>query len=354
MAGRWRSRRNSKTAGGWPWPAAPLGVRSTAPPYWPRNWPRALSNPDEPSYRRLRTGRAFPEESALSNETLTAQGTLELGLAGDGALRWAVADITDVMEEVRDRFDLWPVPAAALGRCLAGAALLQRLSTKTPSRLVLEVRGDGPILRVLAEADDAGNLRGLVGDGRVQVPDWPGGKLGVGRAVGRGYLRVLREYERGNSYHSQVELVSGEIGEDVAHYLAQSEQARSAVLRGVLGKPSGVAAAGGMVVEVLPGAPEETIARLESNIAGIRGVSHLLEEGGAEHVVEQVLAGFDREGKEVRPLRYRCRCSREKLLNHLTLLPAEDRDYLKADDGAIEADCAFCGTRYRYPPEELT
>jgi len=277
-----------------------------------------------------------------------------MGLAGDGALRWAVVDITDVMEKVRDQFDLWPVPAAALGRCLAGAALLQRLADKTPSRLLLEVRGNGPILRVLAEADDEGNLRGLVGDGRVQVPDWPGGKLGVGRAVGKGYLRVVREFERGNSYQSQVELVSGEIGEDVAYYLSQSEQTRSAVLLGVLGKPSGVVAAGGMVVEVMPGAPEETIARLESNIAGIRGISHLIEEGGAEHVVEKVLAGFDREVKEVRPLRYRCRCSRERLLNHLVLLPMEDRDYLKADDGAIEADCAFCGTRYRFAPEELS
>ena len=286
--------------------------------------------------------------------TTTVQGTLELGLAGQGALRWAVADITSVMEEVRDRFDLWPVPAAALGRCLAGAALLQRLADKTPSRLLLEVRGNGPILRVLAEADDAGNLRGLVGDGRIQVPDWPGGKLGVGRAVGKGYLRVVREYAKGNSYQSQVELVSGEIGEDVAYYLSQSEQTRSAVLLGVLGKPSGVVAAGGMVVEVMPGAAEETIAQLESNIAGIRGVSHLIEEGGAEHVVEKVLAGFDREVKEVRPLRYRCRCSRDRLLNHLALLSMEDRDYLKADDGAIEADCAFCGTRYRFAPEELS
>lgn len=292
----------------------------------------------------------------MNEPTLSAQGTLELGMAGDGALRWAVADITEVMEDVRDRFDLWPVPAAALGRCLAGAALLQRLSTKTPSRLMLEVRGNGPLLRVLAEADDEGNLRGMVGDGRVQVPDWPNGKLGVGRAVGKGYLRVLREYERGNSYQSQVELVSGEIGEDVAYYLSQSEQTKSAVLLGVLGKPSGVAAAGGMVVEVLPGAPEATIARLESNIsgiAGIRGVSHLLEEGGAEHVVEQVLAGFDREVKEVRPLRYRCRCSRERLRRHLILLSTEDRDYLRDDEGAIEADCAFCGSRYRFTPEEL-
>lgn len=284
---------------------------------------------------------------------MAAQGRLELGLAGRGAFRWAVADITDVMEEVRDRFDLWPVPAAALGRCLAGAALLQRLSAKTPSRLMLEVRGNGPLLRVIAEADDAGNLRGMVGDGQVQVPDWPGGKLGVGRAVGKGYLRVLREYEGGNSYQSQVELVSGEIGEDVAYYLRQSEQTPSAVLLGVLGKPSGVAAAGGMVVEVLPGAPEDAIARLEENIAKIRGVSHLLEEGGADHVVEHVLAGFDREVKETRPLRYRCRCSRERLLHHLTLLPAEDRDYLREDDGSIGADCAFCGSHYRFTPEEL-
>jgi molecular chaperone Hsp33 len=290
---------------------------------------------------------------AVNETPVTAQGTLELGMAGNGAFRWAVADITNVMEELRDRFDLWPVPAAALGRCLAGAALLQRMSTKSPSRLMLEVRGDGPLLRVLAEADDAGNLRGIVGDPRVQVPDWPGGKLGVGRAVGKGYLRVLREYEGGNSYQSQVELVSGEIGEDVAYYLSQSEQTRSAVLLGVLGKPSGVVAAGGMLVEVLPGAPEETVARLESNIAGIRGVSHLLEEGGAPHVVEQVLAGLDRETKEVRPLRYRCRCSRERLREHLVLLSAEDRDYLREEDGSIKADCAFCATQYLFTPEEL-
>ncbi len=253
----------------------------------------------------------------------------------------------------RGRFDLWPVPAAAFGRCLAGAAILQRLSTKAPSRLLLEVRGDGPILRVLAEADEEGNLRGIVGDGRVQVPDWPGGKLGVGRAVGKGYLRVVREYGDGKSYQSQVELVSGEIGEDVAYYLSQSEQTRSAVLLGVLGKPSGVAAAGGMVVEVLPGAPEDTVSRLEENIAKIRGVSHLLEEGGADHVIEQILAGFDRELKETRPLRYRCRCSRERLRQHLGLLSAEDRDYLREEDGRIEADCAYCGVRYRFSPEEL-
>jgi molecular chaperone Hsp33 len=290
----------------------------------------------------------------MQTETATEQGgRLELGLAGNGALRWGLADLTAVVQEARDRRDLGPVATAALGRSMAGAALLLRLATKTPSRLVLEVRGDGPILRVLAEADKEGNLRGLVGDERVDVPHYDNGKLAVGRAVGKGFLRVLRELDGGGGYHSQVELVSGEIGDDVAHYLAQSEQTRSAVLLGVLGKPSGVAAAGGMIVEVLPGADDAMIDKLEKNIAGIRGISELLEQGGTAHVAETVLAGLDREVKEVSTLRYRCRCSRERLLQHLVMLTAEDREYLRREDGTIDADCVFCGTHYLFTPEDL-
>jgi molecular chaperone Hsp33 len=280
-------------------------------------------------------------------------GLLQLGLAGDGALRWAVADVTRIVEEARGRLDLSPVAAAALGRCLAGAALLLRLATKTPSRLLLEIRGDGPLGRVLAEADQEGNLRGMVGNPHVDVPNTPEGKLAVGRAVGKGTLRVLREHEGGASYHSQVALVSGEIGDDVAHYLEQSEQSRSAVLLGVLAKPYGVAAAGGMIVEVLPGAPEGTLARLEKNIAGIPGVSHLVEAGGSGNVVETLLAGLDREVRETQALRYRCRCNRERLLQHLVLLSDDDRDHLRGEDGTIEADCAFCGSKYVYTPAEL-
>jgi molecular chaperone Hsp33 len=291
--------------------------------------------------------------SGIVKPEIDAPGLLQLGMAGEGALRWAVADVTEVVEEARGRLDLSPVAAAALGRCLAGAALLLRLSTKAPTRLVLEIRGDGPLGRVIAEADQEGNLRGMVGDPHVDVPPTPAGKLAVGRAVGKGMLRVLREHEGGGSYHSQVELVSGEIGEDVAHYLKQSEQSRSAVLLGVLAKPFGVAAAGGMIVEVLPGAPEETIARLEQNIAGIPGVSHLVEAGGSGHVVETLLAGLDREVHETRPLRYRCRCSRERLLHHLVLLSDDDREHLRSEAGTIEADCVFCGSRYVYTPAEL-
>jgi len=281
-----------------------------------------------------------------------SEGLLRLGLAGEGAFRWAVADVSAIVETVRGRVDLSPVAAAALGRSLAGAAMMLRLATKTPTRLVLELAGDGPIGRVVAEADAGGNLRGMVGEPRVDVPHYENGKLAVGAAVGQGFLRVLREHP-GGSYRSQVELVSGEVGDDVAHYLVQSEQTRSAVLLGVLGRPSGVAAAGGLIVEVMPGAGDEALCRLEANLAAIPGVSWLMEEGGVDRVLDAVLAGLGREVHEEQPLFYRCRCSRDRLRRHLELMSDEDRDYLRDERDEVEAECAFCGTTYRFAAAEL-
>ncbi|HEX6199236.1 MAG TPA: Hsp33 family molecular chaperone HslO [Thermoanaerobaculia bacterium] len=285
-------------------------------------------------------------------ERVSAEGALEMGLAGGGWLRYGVADLGEVVEEARVRLDLSPIAAVALGRSMAAAALLLRLAEKTPSRLVLEVRGSGPLRSVLAETDEAGHLRGTVGNPRVDLPHGEGGKLAVGAAVGAGTLRVVRELA-GGSYASQVELVSGEIGLDVAHFLRQSEQTRSAVLLGVLTRPEGVAGAGGLIVELLPGAPEEVISTLEGNLARVAGVSRLLEEGGREQVLDAVLAGLDRETVERRPLLHRCRCSRERLGRHLTAVPDEDVAELLTDEGVVEAECVFCGARYVYAPDEL-
>lgn len=296
---------------------------------------------------------ALGAEPGAREAAVAPERRLQAGMAGAGALRWVAADVTDIVREVRDRLDMTPVAAAALGRAVAGAAMLLRLATKTPSRLVLDIRGDGPLRQVLVEVDAEGNIRGTVGNPRAVVPDLPNTKLAVGDAVGSGRLRVLREFGDGGSYHSHVNLVSGEIGDDLAHYLDQSEQARSAVLVGVLGRKTGVAAAGGVIVEVLPGAPEEVVARLEANLAAMPGVSWLLEEGGVDRVLDQALAGLDRTLEETAPLRYRCRCSRERLQRHLVLLSADDRDYLAEEDGAIEADCVFCGNHYRFTSDEL-
>jgi molecular chaperone Hsp33 len=150
-----------------------------------------------------------------------------------------------------------------------------------------------------------------------------------------------------------VELVSGEIGLDVAHYLQQSEQTSSAVLLGVLTRPDGVTGAGGMIVEVLPGAPEEVVAALEGNLSGLGGVSRLLEEGGPEQVLDAAFAGMDREVLETRTLRHRCRCDRERLRLHLSALSAQEQRSLRTERGVIEGDCVFCGVQYVFAPEEL-
>jgi len=283
-----------------------------------------------------------------------AHGSLRLGLAGGGALRWAVADLSEIVETARARLDLSPVAAAALGRSMAGAALLLRLAAKTPTRLVLEISGDGPLGRVLAEADQGGNLRGMVGNRLVKVPDYPDGKLAVGTAVGAGFLRVQREHPTGH-YRSQVALVSGEVGDDVAHFLAQSEQSRSAVLLGVLGRPepAGVAAAGGMIVEAMPGAEEAVLGRLEANLAAVPGVSRLMEDGGLDAILEAVLAGLDPEVRESRELYLRCRCDRDRLRHHLSVMSEEDRTSLQEESGELEAECVFCGTTYRFAAAEL-
>jgi len=281
------------------------------------------------------------------------EGSIRLGVAAGMDLRWAAVDLTAAVEEARLRHDLSPVAAAALGRALAGAVLLLNLSARACRRLMVTVTGDGPLGRVLAEADADGNLRGMVGDPRVDLPAGPEGKLPVGAAIGKGFLKVLRELADGALYESQVELVTGELGLDLAHFLEQSEQTPSAVLVGVLEGPEGVRAAGGMIVEVMPDAGAGSVAALERNLSGVGGVSRRLESGGVDGLIESVLAGFDREVMETGAVRFRCRCSRESLLDRLFTLSPEDRAELADPEGRIEAECAYCGAHYLYLDAEL-
>lgn len=284
---------------------------------------------------------------------LAGEGTLELGVAGGGSVRWGAVDLTPVVEEARRRHDLSPVAAAALGRALAGAALLQRLSARACRRLTLVIAGDGPLGRVVAEADAEGNLRGRVGDPHVDLPPSPEGKLRVGPAVGRGLLRVTRELADGSSFESQVELQSGEIGLDLAHFLEQSEQTPSAVMVGVLAGPEGVRAAGGMIVEAMPDAGEEVITRLEASLAGLGGASRWLDIGGIEALADRALVGLGRAVRERHSVRFRCRCSRESLLDRLLGLSVADRAEVSDELGRVEAECAWCGERYLFAAAEL-
>lgn len=284
---------------------------------------------------------------------MTAGGSLEVGLAADGWLRWAAVDVTRVVEEARRRLDLAPVPAIAFGRCAAAATMLLRLAEKTPRALEVDVRGDGPIGRILVEARSDGGVRGLVGNvhatGSEGADDYR-----VGPAVGRGQLRVRRLDEGGVAYESQVELVTGEIGTDVAHYLEQSEQRRSAVLLGVLAQHSGIASAGGLILEALPGAPERLVDEVERRLATLESVSRLFDRAGLGGVIVEVLGAWSPRTIERRQVAYRCTCDRDRLAAQLQTLPQHDLADLLDAEGMLAAECAYCGKIYRFGLAELS
>ena len=291
-------------------------------------------------------------------------GRILRGLAGDGNLRVVAADTTDVVEEARLRHGLSPTATAALGRAMTGALLLAQLLLKTPrERLTLRIEGTGPLGGLVAEADAFGHVRGYAKNPKAEVPLREDGKLNVGELVGPGVLRVDRSLPNGEIYTSTVPLVSGEIAEDLAHYLWQSEQIASAVLLGVRVHGEGeVEVAGGVAVQVMPGAPEEVVARLEANLAGLQGLTPLLKEKGLEGTLEAIFQGLGYTPTDLRalryaqneiPVRFQCRCSREKALEALVFFTPEEREDMIVKDGGAEVVCHWCGEVYRFSPEEI-
>ncbi len=289
-------------------------------------------------------------------------GRLIRGLAGEGSFRVIAAETTDVVEEARKRHRLSPTATAALGRALTGAALLAFLLSKTPrERVTLKVEGEGPLGHLVAEAGVDGKVRGYVGRPEADLPPTAAGKLDVGGLIGKGELRVMRSLPSGEIYDSSVPLVSGEIAEDLAQYLLKSEQIPSAVLLGVRVSPEGpVESAGGMIVQVLPGASEEAIGKLDKTLEAIPGFSLLLKERGLEGAVRTVLKdlGFEPTGlKELGlgsgiPLRFACRCNREKARDALRFFRPEELEAM-AKEGGAEVVCRWCGAIYRFTPEEV-
>ena len=291
-------------------------------------------------------------------------GRILRGLAGEGDLRVVAAETTDVVEEARLRHGLSPTATAALGRAMTGALLLAQLLLKTPKeRITLRVEGTGPLGGLVVEADAFGHVRGYVKNPRAEVPLREDGKLNVGELVGAGALRVDRSLPSGEVYTSTVPLVSGEIAEDLAHYLWQSEQIPSAVLLGVRVKGEGeVEVAWGVAVQVMPGAREEVFDRLEANLKDLPGLTPLLRERGLEGALEALLAGLGFERTDLRalgyfqneiPARFRCRCNREKALEALVFFTPEEREDMIVKDGGAEVVCHWCGEVYRFSPEEV-
>ena len=272
--------------------------------------------------------------------------------AADGGIRAVGVITTNLTEEARQRHRLSYVATAALGRAMSSGLLLSSSMKKEGSRVNIHVKGNGPLGTILADAGLDGTVRGYVQNPSVELPPNSRGKLDVGAAVGhQGYLHVVRDVGYGYPYSSTVELISGEVGEDVAHYLVTSEQTPSALLVGVFVGANGVTAAGGLLLQIMPKAARDKslVSLLESRVASLSGFTPLLRAGKSlREIMEQLLGDLSLFiFPEVQMVRFDCGCSFNRVLGALKMLgEAELQDMIEKDEGA-EATCQFCGEIYR-------
>jgi molecular chaperone Hsp33 len=272
----------------------------------------------------------------------------------DGAVRGLAAVTTDLVEEARTRHGTLPTATAALGRALT-AALLLAGTLKHDERLALEFRGDGPLHGILADATPDGDVRGFALRPRTHLPA-RGGKLDVGGALGHGILCVMRVPLAGGSlYRSVVPLVSGEIGGDVASYLLTSEQSPAAVGVGVFVEADGrVGAAGGYLLQAMPGAAPATIDRLAARVEAGAAPSDLVRQGlGAHGILGHLLDGIPLRPLDERPVRFHCRCTRDRVFTAILALGRAELGDILAGERRAEVVCEFCATRYLVEEDEL-
>ena len=276
-------------------------------------------------------------------------------VAANEQVRAFAAVTTQLVEEARSRHDTSPVATAALGRLLTGGAMMGAMMKGEKDLLTLQIKSEGPIRSITVTADSQGNVKGYVGNPNVLIHAKPNGKLDVSGAVGNGILNVMRDLGLKEPYNGQVALQTGEIAEDLTYYFAASEQIPSSVGLGVLmNKDNTVRQAGGFIIQVMPFALEETISRLEANIAGIDPVTTMLERGDtAEDLLREVLKGFDLEINETLPLRFHCNCSKERVERALISVGRKELNEMIQEGKNVELKCHFCNTSYEFTVEEL-
>ena len=275
--------------------------------------------------------------------------------AADGFIKMAVITARDTVERARQIHRCSPTASAALGRTLCAASLLGESMKEAQATLTIRINGGGPIGNVVAVSDSEGYVRGYAENPAVDPPRRSDGKLNVGAAVGRnGMLTVSRDLGLKEPYIGSTELRSGEIAEDLTAYLLESEQVPSACALGVLvDTDRSIRAAGGFIVQLMPGADEELIGKLEDNIFMMDQLTTILDEDGPEAVFAQVLKGFEYHLVGEAPMGYRCCCSRERVSEALTCIEREELQEMIDAGETVKISCQFCDARYAFSPEDL-
>jgi len=277
-------------------------------------------------------------------------------MTSDGFVKAVSISSAGIVERARQIHKTLPTATAALGRLLSAASMMGNMQKIEDGSITLQVKGGGPLGTLLAVADAAGNVRGYVENPQISLLEKYRGKLDVGAAVGKdGTLTVIRDLRMKEPYIGSIALVSGEIAEDVTQYFAQSEQTPTACALGVLvDTDQSVMAAGGFLIQLLPGAPDEVIGRVEAGLAEAGTVTQMLSGGlDAWSMLQVAMKYFDLEKLETTPVEYRCRCSRERVAATLVSLGREDLEKTIEAGETLHVDCQFCDRVYDFTPDDL-
>jgi len=277
-------------------------------------------------------------------------------VTADGYIKAMAIRSTHLVERARNIHKTTPTATAALGRVLTAASMMGNLQKVENGALTLQIKGGGPLGTILATSDAVGNVRGYVHNPSITLLEKYAGKLDVGAAVGTdGMLTVIRDLQMKEPYIGSVALVSGEIADDVTAYFARSEQTPTACALGVLVHPDqSVKVAGGYLIQLLPGAPEETIDKLEAGIQRAGAVTPMLADGlSPEELLQRVMCDFELEFLEKTPVEYKCYCSRERVSATLIAIGKKDLREIADEGEPITIECQFCDTKYQFTPDEI-
>ena len=276
-------------------------------------------------------------------------------LAFDKQVRAYAVDSTETVGEAQRRHQTWPTASAALGRTMTAGVMMGAM-LKGEEKLTVKVEGDGPIGAIIADGDAKGHVRGYVSNQQVHFDLNEKGKLDVRRAVGtNGTLTVVKDIGLRENFSGQVPIVSGELGEDFTYYFAVSEQTPSSVGVGVLVNPdNSILAAGGFIIQLMPGTDEETISKIEESINKTPPISQMIRDGlTPEEILNQLLGEENVRIVEKMPIEFRCTCSKERFGRAIMSLGKAEIQDMITEDGKADTQCHFCNAEYHFTKEEL-
>lgn len=284
------------------------------------------------------------------------QDYLIRGITKIDGVQFCAVQCTQTVERARQIHSMLPLATAALGRTLAACSMMGNMLKSDDGSVTLQLRGNGPLGAITAVADCRGNVRGYLQNPAVDLPLKANGKLDVSGGVGEdGVLTVIKDSGAGEPFSGKVSLRSGEIAEDIAGYYAESEQIPTVCALGVLvGRDGSVSAAGGYIIQLMGGATEETICKLENVFASVRSVTAQMTDGASiEQIISNVLSDFEVEVLDKKEISYECKCSQKKVESALVSMGKKELQSLIAKGDDVNVTCQFCDNIYTFTKAQM-